>query len=446
MERLKKYTLCILTLLSMFSWSCNREQGHDHTNQTGQEEAYYTCPMHPTVRSEEPGSCPVCGMDLVKKNAQNATPQANRQEESYYTCPMHPTVRSQTAGNCPICGMDLVKKEAGQSHENMIHLTERQQLLINLGTDTAGVKNMHENNLLLGTVAQDEKSVQVISARVRGRIEKLYVRNPGERINKGQLLYALYSEELLAVQTDFIQSLKQSQKFASQKEILDQLIEAARNKLLLWGMSEKQIAELSKAGKPSPYSSFYSQASGYLADLKITEGVYVEEGMPLFEIANLSSLWIEAQVYPQEFTILKQNPTLIAEFESLPGKKYTAKPVFSAPALEENQKIGLVRFAIQNPDEQIKPGMMAYIRLSHGGKEALVIPKSALLLEQMKIVWVEGEKGMFERRMVTTGIENKREVEILSGIEAGERVVSSGAYLLNSEFVLQQGGAQKHTH
>ena len=168
--------------------------------------------------------------------------------------------------------------------------------------------------------------------------------------------------------------------------------------------------------------------------------------MTLFEIADLRSVWIETQVYPQEFAHLKQDPTVTIEFESLPGKEYVAQLIFSTPSLEENQKIDLVRFAIENPDEQIKPGMMAYVRIKGVGKEALVIPKSAILLEQMKIVWVESEKGMFERRMVTTGVENKREVEVLSGIESGEKVVSSGAYLLNSEFVLQQGGAQTHNH
>ena len=153
--------------------------------------------------------------------------------------------------------MSLVKKESGSSHENMIHLTERQQLLINLQTDTAGIRNIHENNLLLGTVVQNEKGVQVISARVGGRVEKLFVRNPGESVKKGQLLYSLYSEELLAAQTDFVQALEQAQKFVNQKEILAQLVEAARNKLRLWGMSEKQIAALSEHRKPSPSTHFF---------------------------------------------------------------------------------------------------------------------------------------------------------------------------------------------
>jgi Cu(I)/Ag(I) efflux system membrane fusion protein len=342
--------------------------------------------------------------------------------------------------------MPLVKKEAKQSHENMIHLTDRQQLLINLQTDTAVVKKIHENNQLLGTVVQNEKQVQVISARVPGRIEKLFLRTPGETVKKGQLLYSLYSEELLAAQTDFVQAIEQAENFKNQKDILEQLIEAARNKLLLWGVTEKQIQTLASSKKASPYTNYYSHSSGYLSDLKIREGAYVEQGTPLFEIADLGDLWIEAQVYPREFTLVRQNPAVTVEFEAFPGKEYAASLVFSAPALEENQKIGLVRFAIRNPDEKIKPGMMAYVRVSQGGKEALVIPKSAILLEQMKVVWVESEKGMFERRMVTTGVENKREVEILSGIEAGEKVVSSGVYLLNSEFILQQGGTQAHNH
>lgn len=452
MEKLTKNIYYLIVLLSALAWACKQEQAHthaaeeDHTTHQARQEEYYTCSMHPTVRSDKPGNCPICGMALVKKTAGSAASKANGQQENYYTCPMHPTVRSDKLGRCPICGMDLVKKESAQSHENMIHLTGRQQLLINLRTDTAQVATISENNLLLGTVVQDEKEVQLISGRVRGRIEKLYVRNPGETVKKGQLLYLLYSEELLAAQTDFVQALQQYDQFTSQKEILTQLIESAKNKLRLWGLNENQIQSLATSRKPSATTSFYSSASGYLSRVTVTEGNYIEEGTPLFEIADLNSLWIEAQVYPQEYSFLQQNPAVQVEFESLPGASYHAEPVFSTPALEENRKIGLVRFAIKNPNQQIKPGMMAYVRLRRGGKEALVIPKSALLLEKMKTVWVESDEGMFERRMVTTGIENKREVEILSGIIAGEKVVSSGAYLLNSEFVLQQGGAQKHNH
>jgi Cu(I)/Ag(I) efflux system membrane fusion protein len=447
MKKLIKYTLPLVVLLTILTWACKQEQSHDHASHESVPEEYYTCPMHHSVRSDQPGACPICGMDLVKKTANTATQaQANKTEESYYTCPMHPSVRSDKAGSCPICGMDLVKKQSSQNHANMIYLTDRQQLLINLRTDTASVKNIHENNMLLGTVAQDEKRVEIISARIGGRIEKLYVRNPGEMVKKGQLLYSLYSEELLAAQTDFLQALAQVDSFKNQKEILDQLVAAARNRLRLWGLSEQQMDAIARGGKAAATTHYYSPASGYLADVKITEGAYVEEGMPLYEIADQRSLWVEAQAYPQEFAFLQQNPVVKVEFESLPGEAYEARIVFGTPALEENQKIGLVRFAIQNSDEKIKPGMMAYVRINRGGKQALVIPKSALLLETMKTVWVESEKGMFERRMVKTGVENKREVEILSGIEAGERVVSSGAYLLNSEFVLQQGGAQKHNH
>jgi Cu(I)/Ag(I) efflux system membrane fusion protein len=160
----------------------------------------------------------------------------------------------------------------------------------------------------------------------------------------------------------------------------------------------------------------------------------------MFRLADLNSLWIEAQLYSSEINYLKQSPTLEVEFEAFPDERLKGEVVYDNPRLEDNTKINLVRVRVSNAKGNYKPGMMAYIYLKRNEKRTLVIPKSALLLENFTTVWVETPDGMFEQRMIETGISNKRDVEILSGLTAGDRVVITGAYLLNSAWKVKQGG------
>ena len=362
----------------------------------------------------------------------------------YYTCSMHPFVHSKTPGKCPQCGMTLIKVggNTGQSQDGKkstgFRLTENQKILGDIKTDTAQVKTISKEISLLGIAVPDENNITVISSRVNGRIDKLFVRNPGEKIAKGQMLFAIYSEELLADEKDFLNSLEQQVKFSSQQKMVNELAEASRQKLKLFGMSEKQIIELAASKTISPNLSFQSDESGFLLELKITEGVYVDEGTPLFKIANLSTIWVEAQMYPEQLKYLNLKSELSVLFD---GEEisYKGKIVFNNPSLEENKKYSMVRIEIQNPDNKITPGMMANVYLKTQEKKALVIPKSALLLLKMKTVWVQLSDGSYESRNVETGMQNKNEVEIISGIKEGELVISSGAFLLQSEYTIRNG-------
>lgn len=408
----KSYTYLIVVLgyLLLLLAACtdkNGHEGHDHAEADNQE--YYTCPMHPSVISDRPGSCPVCGMDLVQKS------------------------------NQPVSG-------DGGDHENMLHITEYQQQLANIKTDTARVKSMGGYRTVTGTVVADETLVKTISARAAGRIEKLFVRNPGEKIEKGSPLIQLYSEQLLADESDYLNALKNREKFSNQQQLVNEFVTAARQKLVLWGLTDKQISALEKSKTVSPYITFYSPESGYLTQLEVREGGYVNEGDVLMEVSGLATVWVEAQLYQDEILPGKNSHKISVVFDAVPGKQYTGEVVFYNPSIEENSKINLVRIRIDNRDEKLKPGMMGYVQLKGNEVKTLVVPKSAILSEEMKTVWVETQPGMFERRMVKTGMENKYEAEITDGIKEGEMVVISGVYLLNSEFILKKGSAVKHQH
>lgn len=332
----------------------------------------------------------------------------------------------------PAAVVDKVKSD-------QIRLSKRDELYANILVDTARVRTMAEYSLLMGTAAIDERRVAVITSRIRGRLDRLFLRNPQQAVSKGQALYAIYSEELLADQNELLNALKQQPRFNTMQQVVDQLVQGARKRLLLWGLSRKQIATLEKSGHPSPLVTFYSPVSGTLVELNASEGQYVETSTTLFRIADLSDLWIEAQMYSSELNWLYENPVVTAEFVAYPGETFTLRPVFDNPALESNQKVSLVRFLFTNRSHPIKPGMMAYVNIKRNQKRTLVIPKSSILVGNMTTAWVKIAEGVYESRIIKLGVQNKKEVEVLNGLQEGELIVTSGAFLLNSALVLKKG-------
>jgi Cu(I)/Ag(I) efflux system membrane fusion protein len=331
------------------------------------------------------------------------------------------------------------ESEGHDKMENMVMLNPEEIVKAHILVDTVRVKNISEQSSLNGTVTFNENQVAIIASRVKGRLERVYIHTTGEYISKGEPLYDIYSEDLLSDESDYLLALEQYKNAVTQKEIAKQLAEGARKKLLEWTITEKQIRELEKTNKPAATLSFFSNADGYVTELSVREGEYVETGTPIIKIADFSSVWVEAQIYSDEVKFLKQNPKLLVAFEMYPGQLLSGEVVFDNPTLETNQKVNIVSVKVDNKENKLKPGMMAYIYLKRNEKKALVIPKSALLVEKMISVWVQTSTGMFESRMVTTGIENKTEVEIVSGLKEGDIVVTSGAYLLKSEQTLKQG-------
>lgn len=321
----------------------------------------------------------------------------------------------------------------------MVTLTKRDEQYLNIRIDTVREKRIAEYTTLLGTTNFDETKVTVITSRVRGRIEQLFSRNPQQYIAAGQPLYSIYSEELLSYENEYLNALQQHEQFTSMRPVIDELIEGAKQKLLLWGLTTQQLADLEKSGKASPLITFNSPVSGTLAELYIGQGQYVEAGTPLFRIADLSQLWIEAQMYTDELRWLYEKPVITAEFDAYPGELFRITPVFNNPSVEADQKISVVRFLVSQKKLPLKPGMMAYVNIRRNEKTALVVPKSSILVGNMVTAWVKSGDGMYENRMIRLGIQNKKEVEVLSGLEKGEAVVTNGAYLLNSALVLKKG-------
>ena len=369
----------------------------------------------------------------------NETP---KDPDTYYTCSMDPQVVEYKPGKCPICKMDLtpVKKKNGESKDEL-QLSEQQIQLGNIQTDTIRNGTIGDQLVLTATLNFDQMRASSMSSRVMGRVEKLYYKNLGDYVRKGSPLYDLYSEELNNAKQEYLLALDKKKAFTSETVIdFDQLIESARNKLLLWGLNEVQINELVKSKKATPVTTFYSSAGGYITQLDIREGDYVMEGGTIVKLADLSTLWAEAQVYTSQLAELNSNSIATVQLPDFDNKEIKGRIEFVNPEINPDTRINLIRVSIPNPGNQLKPGMPAYVLLKSPQRQSLTLPVDAVIRDgKGATVWIQTGKNTFKSMMVQTGIESGDRIEIKSGLKEGDVVVLTGAYLLHSEYVFKKG-------
>lgn len=359
----------------------------------------------------------------------------------YYTCSMDPQIKENEPGKCPICKMELtpVKKDSKQN-PNEIRLSAQQVQLGNIQVDSLNSGSSGDQMTLMATVNFDRKKETVVSARIMGRIERLYYKAIGDFVSRGAKLYDLYSEELNNAQQEYLLAVEKQKVLGNGLVNFGQLIQAAKNKLLLWGMSENQITDLQKNGKATPRISFYSTASGYVTQLNAREGDYVSEGGTVVTLADLSTLWVEAQVYASQLASLDRNALVQVQFPDAPGREVSGHIEFVNPEINPDTRINLVRVSIANPDNLLRPGMPAYVFIRNQEHKAFRLPVGAVLRDASgAMVWVQKAKDTYQFKMVTLGAENQGWVEIKSGLQKEDIVVISGAYLLNSEYIFKNG-------
>lgn len=362
-------------------------------------------------------------------------------KDEYYTCSMHPQIHEEKPGNCPICHMELIVVKRTNTAADEIMLNDEQIRLGNIQTDTIRNGMIGDKMILTATLNTDESKVNSINARIMGRIDRLYFKTMGDYVSKGVHLYDLYSEELNNAKQEYIVAVEKQQSLDNSIIDFNRLVQSAKTKLLLWGMSEALISELAKTKKAPALTSFYSNISGYITELPVIEGQYVSEGSTILKLADLSSLWAEAQVYTSELSAIDLKGTAMVQFPDIPGKEWKGKIEFTNPEIVSDSRINLIRVTIPNANGVLKPGMPAYISIKSNELKSLTLPSDAILRDgTMSIVWVQSGKGRFKMKMVETGLESGDRLEIKSGLQNGDVVVIRGAYLINSEFVFKKGG------
>ena len=377
-----------------------------------------------------------------KEQKKEATSTTASKSDVYYTCSMHPKVREDHPGNCPICGMILIavpKTSASTGSKIQMRLSAEQIKLGNIQTDTVGKGNIGEKMVLTGTINFNQDKLAVVSARVEGRVEKLYFKNVGDYVAKGAKLYDLYSEQLNNAKQEYIHLEEQETVIGNLLINYAALVQSAKNKLLLWGMTEGQITELAQSKQASELTTFYSIEAGYITIIKVNEGEYVLEGGPVVQLANLSTVWAEAQVYTTQMSFINSQENVAVQIPDL-NQTINGTISFVNPEINPDTRINLIRVTIPNKDNQLHPGMPAYIIVSNKEHNAITLPADAVLRDSKgSTVWVQTATGIYEIRMVKTGITENNAVEVISGLTTGDVVVTSGAYLLNSEYVFEHG-------
>ncbi|MNF28210.1 Cation efflux system protein CusB precursor [compost metagenome] len=386
---------------------------------------------------------------LVGCNTKNKEDHSKHaaEESVYYTCAMDPQIKESKPGKCPICHMDLTPITKDDSATNEIALSDQQIKLGNITMQIIGETGNSLEENYTGILTVNQEKVKTISSRAMGRIEKLYFKTIGDYINKNEAVYQLYSEDIAIAKQDYFTAYKQLAMPGDFGKNAKTMLSAAKQKLLFFGLSNAQIESITTSNEVSPYTTFYSPSSGYVTEIVATEGSYIMEGLGLFKLADLHSLWLEAQVNVNDAKSVKIGQNAKISFTDYPDKTINAKVAFINPEINPDTRLLLIRMEVPNPNLLLKPGMQAIAKLTQPNVKGLFIPTDAVIREEhATYIWVEKTHGVFENIMVETGMETNGMVEILSEIDATKKVVVTGAYAINSEYKFRKGANPMEGH
>ncbi|MGA2192772.1 MAG: efflux RND transporter periplasmic adaptor subunit [Nitrospirota bacterium] len=389
----------------------------------------YTCPMHPQIIREKPGDCPICGMTLVKKKLpQDIAPGM-----------------SNMSGMEGMPGMGPGKQETVAASElKRISLDPRERTLANVATTKVIQGNISQDVDTVGRIALDETSIRRITARYGGRIERAAIGFPGQYAQKGQEIAAVYSPELISAQKEYLiakgsQERLKNSGFPEISSGTEGVLDAARTRLRLWDMTEAQIKGLDETGKVKNSVSIYSPVSGTVTDIKVRQGDYVSEGAEMYTVADLSRVWMQAEVYEYEFSKISTGSNVEVTADAYPGKTFHGRVSFIDPSVNPESRTVRVRVELPNPGGKLKPEMFVNARIYSKPVRGVIVPASSVLYTgRHNISWVESEPGVFEMREVQLGLRSGDSYQVLSGLRPGEMVVTQGGFLIDSEAQLRE--------
>jgi membrane fusion protein, copper/silver efflux system len=451
----------------------------------------FQCPMHPTVVQDHPGDCPICGMKLVSMagaEAASAGQAGQGAGKVLYQCPMHPNVQQDHPGSCPTCGMKLEKVDESGAFEIPpgerkiafyrspmdpkqtshtprkdemgmdylpVYLDELQgtgpvaglvtvkidparQQLIGLVTAQAAAGDISGAVRTSGRVSVDETRVHRVNVKFGGFVERVQADFVGQLVQQGEPLFSIYSPELLSAQEELLLALRTQKALASTRGGLsadgDDLVASARRKLQLWDVPAATVARIEQTGQAERAITVLSPVSGVVVKKEVVPGMRIDAGGMPYELWDLSSVWVLADVYETDLQHVKVGAPATVTFKGLPGKEYQGRIAFIDPLLDPKTRTAKVRVSLANPRALLKPEMFGEVILKTTPRQALRIPADAVIDSGTRsVVFIALGDGKFQPRVVRLGASDGTYVEVQDGLAAGDKIVTRANFLIDSE-------------
>jgi Cu(I)/Ag(I) efflux system membrane fusion protein/cobalt-zinc-cadmium efflux system membrane fusion protein len=417
-----------------------REKAGGDMTMQAEDETLYTCGMHPQIIQEEPGNCPICGMKLVpKKKDKGGEKTSGEREIAYWRAPMNPNEIYDEPGKSAM-GMDLIPVYEDELVGG-VNISIDPVVELNMGIRTTEVKRGPLTHTIrtYGHITYDETRMTRINLKFSGWLEKLHVDFTGEMVQKGQPLFDIYSPELITAQQDLIEASRnyRARPTDTSKKVLD----SVRRRLSYFDIGEGEISEIEKSGAVRQAVTIRSPFSGVVMKKDAFEGTYVASGTTVYEIADLSRVWVEAHIYEYELAAVQKGQPVDMTLPYLPGKHYSGRVSYVYPYLQRQTRDVVVRLEFDNPDLELKPDMYADVKIRTSvGETGIKIPaRSVIRTGERNIVFIRRAPGEFTPREVTLGMPlDGGMVRVLKGVAPGETIVTSGQFMLDSESKLNE--------
>ena len=457
-NKLKLFVFVSVIIIGLLVSGCSSSETPNSETVSASAELY-TCGMHPNVIQEGEGNCPICGMNLTPINgssdASNSTTvrdesTSDSKEILYYRAPMDPTYISPKPGKSPM-GMDLIPVyKGGETFGATVKINPSTIQNIGVRTAYAVQRDLHQDIRTIGRIDYDEAKMTQVHTKFTGWVEKTYVNTTGQKVKKGDILLEIYSPQLVTAQEEYVdiyQRLLNAKKGnrTSAVENLKRTLSSTRKRLENFDISGDQIDRLEKDQTIRKTLKIRSPFSGIVEKKHVQDGMEVKPGMNLYSISNISSVWVYADIYEYEVPWIQVGQNAKMALSYIPGEEFFGKVEYVYPYLDSKTRTLKVRLSFPNEDNMLKPGMYANINISSAPvKDAIAVPMEAVMYSGARnLVFIALGEGRFAPRDIIVGIESgDGYYEITEGLEAGETVVTSAQFLLDSESKLQESIAK----
>jgi len=445
-------------------------KAHDHGGEmaAAEESGLWTCGMHPQVIQDEPGQCPICHMDLVplamevdSSPTEGPAHGAAVDGAAEWVCALHPQIVEAEPGECPIDGTALVRREAepARATVNGIQIDPTVIQTMNVRTEVVERRDLSRRARTVGYLEYDQERMVTVTPKYSGWIENVSVNYTGETVRKGQPLFTIYSPELVQTEEELLAALRFAERMGEapteSRQRAEALVEATRTRLGYWDVTPQQIRRLEETGQIFRALTVTAPVAGVVMKrLPGLEGMAVKPGMELFHLANLSTLWLTVEIFEDQIPWIRPGLEATVTFPSFPGETFQGRVRILAPELSEATRTLGVKLEVPNRDGRLRAGMFATVIFrANAVVDVVAVPTNAVLRtgERNVVVVTVGDPaaGRFAPRPVELGVEGDGYVQVLAGLEAGERVVTSAQFLIDSEASLREavrGMVGEHGH